>query len=263
MTTRLRGIAAVAEAHVYSYSEGKVYLRRSLPVHAEVPIYVCGPEREATSYYATLERVGGYLVLDAKLLDDDDETDWLVDVITGGQHALSLRTHSEHGPYPLNDTGQRIETMVVGGVSLETMACCELCFAWIEEDGHITYQVPKAVFHAIQEYYESTGKPEPILDLPPNSFTEADYLDPPEEVPQGPIEGDSICFMKLVKSQGQVDLLIGSQGTMVGKMRAGPALIQSLRDMLAHYDEVFPAPKCYDEDDPDPEDEVTDNGDDQ
>ena len=261
MTIRLRGIAAVADSYTHDHPEGKIYSRRAFPTHVEAPLYVCGAEQESTSIYVKLERVGGYLCLDCRLPDDDDEAEWLADTVISGWHALALKTYDHEGYRVPDENGFHIEKMSIAGVEVDALASCDLCFCWIEEDGCINYELPKAVWYAVQEFYEITGKPEPTINFT-NFFAESNEMNPPEQVPQGPIQGDAVHFMKLVRSQGQVDLLICNQGILVGKVRAGPALIQSLRDMLEHYDEVFPQLRCGYEDDLD-EDEPAEAGDDQ
>ena len=260
MKIRLRGIAAVADAYTHDHPEGKIYSRRALPTHAEVPLYVCGTEQQATSIFVTLERVGGYLTLDCRLLDSDDEAEWLIDNVISGWHALSLKTYDHEGYRVPDARGFHIDEMTIAGVEVDALASCDLCFCWIEEDGRINYELPKSVWYAIEEFYEVTRKPEPVVKFI-NFFAESEQMNPPEQVPQGPIQGDGIHFLKLVRSQGQVDLLICNQGILVGKVRAGPALIQSLRDMLDHYDQVFPQLRCGYQDDLTDEDEPAEAGD--
>ena len=251
MSIRLQGIAAVAEQKVHLHPEGRFYLRRSLPMDIEVPLYIYGSERDkATSIYVRLQRLGGYLVADAEL-PETEEGEWIYDLVVGGQHALTLKTTDEEGYYKGKELGFQIEKMKVWGVTLDVLAASENCFAWIEDNEHISYELTHDLFVAVQEYHETTGDAEPTLDHVPLTFRESQEIDPPEQVPQGPSEGDNVSYLKLVRSQGQVDLLISNQGTLVSKVRAGPALIESLRDMIADYDQSFPNVQCEPLDDGD------------
>ena len=86
--------------------------------------------------------------------------------------------------------------------------------------------------------------PTPEVVYIPNCFRAADDIEAPAQLAQAPFTADYITLMPRMRTSGMVDLLISDRGTLLGEVRAGPALIATLREALSQYDILFPHPTC-------------------
>jgi hypothetical protein len=246
MTKRLKGIAAVAGVETTLRREKVIYARNALPLHAEV--YLCvksGDERHSTAINGTVERMGGILIFSAEL-PDDAEGDWIDELVQSGCNGLSLRALYNDARWHDKETLLRdVLDMEVYGVELSPFASAERTFAWIEDDGHVTYALPKEISYALMDFYEYSGRPEPILDcavIKPAVRPSASSTPRTEEM----IDADELSVIIPLKTMpGCADLFLSRDGVAVGRLRVTPHTLLQMRDVLRDYEKNYGAIEDY------------------
>lgn len=261
MAIYLRGIAASIDDCVDPAHDWPLRFRPTCFTQRKVNLVLRdGDGRSSTSFQVELFKAEGLYCFSAELPRNDDEANEVLDAVKAGFCGVCMGGSLEQ--YRMSYGHLDVHGYSASTIYLQPMAASISQFAWVEEDGEVTYELQPGVMDAMVLYYECTQFDEPNVNTYYINFNEGEpqfysssrcdrmangrmdgggsgsgwsarYQSDPLAPP---ISGDAVILQFPQRMTGKVNVLIAKDGFLQGDITIGPEQMRQLKLQIFDYE---------------------------